>query len=293
MTTESAKTAYAREAMLILAPYKKRFENELENAFSRFGPENKVKEAMQYALKSQGKRFRPALVYMISDALGRGSDVTPSALAVEYFHTASLIADDLPSMDNDDFRRGVPTTHKVYGEATALLASYALIASGFEEIARNAENRDQIGRLAVLEAAKQMGNIGLIGGQCLDLVPEGKDKEHIIQIMQMKTVSLFDLSLSLGWLFGGGGEEKLSILHAMSTHFGLAFQILDDLDDRQKDADANRIVNYANLFGTKEAVLAVQEHIEGVFLCLKELKISSPSLEKLSHGLDIFSRSFL
>jgi geranylgeranyl diphosphate synthase type II len=292
MTTESAKIAYAKEAVQILEPYKARFEKELEEAFTRFGPENQVKEAMKYALRSQGKRFRPALVYMIADALQPDCDVTPAALAVEYFHTASLIADDLPCMDNDDFRRGVPTTHKVYGDATALLASYALIASGFEEIARNKSASDSVNRIAVLEAAKQMGNIGLIGGQCLDLVPKGVTKDDIIEIMQMKTVALFDLALSLGWLFGGGDASKIDLVHKMSFHFGIAFQILDDLDDRQKDSDANRVVNYANLFGTDEAVNAVQEHIKQLFSCLEALNISSKSFEKLSLGLKAFAKQF-
>jgi geranylgeranyl diphosphate synthase, type II len=301
MSRESAKVAYAKEALLIIQPYKERFETEMQKAFSTFGPDNSSRKAMEYALKGDGKRFRPALVYMVAEAIGAGIDVTSSCLAVEYFHTASLIADDLPSMDNDDFRRGIPTTHKVFGEASALLASYGLIALGFEEIARNAEalkdssfegTADTLVRIAVLEAARQMGNAGLIGGQCLDLYPESLTKEAILQIMEMKTVSLFDLSIVLGWLFGGGDQVKLPIVHKMALHFGLAFQIIDDLDDSQKDKEANRLVNYANLFGRDEAINAVKEHIEGFFSCMNELEISSEPLSKLAKGLSYFAGSF-
>ena len=294
--------AYAQEAISILTPYKMRFEENMQKAFSTFGPQNKVREAMEYALKGDGKRFRPALVYMIADALGNSIDVTPSCLAVEYFHTGSLIADDLPSMDNDDYRRGIPTTHKVFGEATALLASYALIASGFEEIAKNADHlkgtsfearADAVARLAVLEAAKQMGNSGLLGGQCLDLYPENLDRTGVLKIMQMKTVTLFDLPLTLGWLFGGGDMSKIDTVHQLALHFGLAFQIIDDLDDRQKDLEAKRAVNYANLFGTPEAVQVVQEQIARVFDCMESLGIKSQPFSKLCRGLSVFSNTFI
>ncbi len=224
----NVKVAYAKEALVILEPYKVQFEKELERAFDRFGPQNPVREAMQYALTGDAKRFRPALVFMMAESLNPECTVLSSALAVEYFHTASLIADDLPSMDNDGVRRGIPTTHKVYGEANALLASYALIASGFEEIARNAEvlqnNASETARLAVLEASRQMGNCGLIGGQSLDLCPPKMlDKACIEMIMQMKTVTLFDLAMSLGWLFGGGDHKRLQEVHTLAYHFGIAF----------------------------------------------------------------------
>lgn len=301
MTTQSAKQAYSQEAIKILTPYKMRFEQKMAHFFNRFGPHNTVREAMEYAMQGDAKRFRPALVYMISDALGHGIDVSASCLAVEYFHTSSLIADDLPSMDNDDFRRGKATTHKVYGEANALLASYGLIALGFEEIARNAESlkdtpfeqdSDTLVRLAVLEASKQMGNSGLLGGQCLDLAPEKLEREDILKIMEMKTVSLFDLSLTLGWLFGGGDQKKLPIVHQLALHFGLAFQIIDDLDDQEKDRAANRVVNYPNLFGAQEAITQVKSHLQAFFDCMKKLECRSEPFEKLAHGLLLLCKSF-
>src|SRR5947209_4745416 len=104
----------------VLNPYKERFEPHLTKAILSFGDKNNLRDACEYALSSGGKRFRPALVYMMGDALGGSKDIDGAALATEFFHTASLIADDLPCMDDDDMRRGRPTVHKMYGEATAL-----------------------------------------------------------------------------------------------------------------------------------------------------------------------------
>ncbi len=241
---------------------------------------------MEYALKGDGKRFRPALVYMVADGLKTGRNVTPAALAVEFFHTSSLIADDLPCMDNDDFRRGRATTHKVYGESVALLASYALIASGFEEIARNEVEDAEVSRLAVLQASKTMGAPGLIGGQYYDLFPKNLDKEMLVKTLEMKTCALFDLCMSLGWLFGGGKLSLLDELHKAAYHFGLAFQILDDLDDSQKDLDANRPVNFANRFGVKEAVEAVSFHCQAFQECLVKLGLHETPLQGLCAGLE-------
>ncbi len=288
----SAKAIFSEQAKVVLEPYKARFEKEMVEAFTSFGPQNSVRDAMEYALKGDGKRFRPALVYMVADGLNKAKNVSPAALAVEYFHTSSLIADDLPCMDNDDFRRGRATTHKVYGEAIALLASYALIASGFEEIAKNEAENPEISRLAVLQASKTMGAPGLIGGQFYDLFPKDLDREKLLMILDMKTCALFDLCMTLGWLFGGGNLALLGDVHKAAYHFGLAFQILDDLDDSQKDKEANRAVNFANLFGTNEAVYAVEANVRSFQESLKKLKLDQTPLFGLSEGLFILSRTF-
>jgi geranylgeranyl diphosphate synthase type II len=288
----SAKQVFSEQAKLILEPYKNRFEEEMQEAFSQFGKQNTVREAMEYALKGNGKRFRPALVYMVADGLNTGCNVTPAALAVEYFHTSSLIADDLPCMDNDDFRRGRATTHKVYGESVALLASYALIASGFEQIAKNETQDPEVSRLAVLQASRTMGVQGLIGGQFYDLFPKNLDKEKLLMILDMKTCALFDLCMTLGWLFGGGKLELLDVVHEAAYHFGMAFQILDDLDDSKKDAEANREVNFANRFGVKEAVDAVQESCKAFQVSLERLGLQDTPLSGLCAGLGALSKSF-
>src|SRR5437016_8742652 len=138
---EEAHALFAESIFKALAPYKARIEPAIVSSLSRFGEKTELRDACEYSLQTGGKRFRPAIVYMVTDALKSKNDVTDAALAVEFFHTASLIADDLPCMDNDDFRRGRPTTHKVYPESVALLASFALIAAGFEYIAMNSKVR--------------------------------------------------------------------------------------------------------------------------------------------------------
>lgn len=289
---KTAKEAFSEQAKLVLEPYKTRFEHEMHAAFSEFGPQNSVREAMEYALKGDGKRFRPALVFMVADGLNKGLNVVPASLAVEYFHTSSLIADDLPCMDNDDFRRGRATTHKVYGESIALLASYALIASGFEQIAKNETKDKEVTRLGILQASRTMGASGLIGGQYYDLFPKDLDKEKLLLILDMKTCALFDLCMSLGWLFGGGKLELLDEVHKAAYHFGMAFQILDDLDDSQKDKDANREVNFANRFGFDEAVRTVQESCNAFQHSLEKLGLQNTPLNNLCQGLYALSKTF-
>lgn len=272
-----------------LAPYRLRFEEMLRRAISDLGPENQLKSACAYALETPGKRFRPALVYMIADALGNHLPVDGAALAVEYFHTASLIGDDLPCMDNDDMRRGRPTTHKAYGESTALLASYALIAAGFEAIVCNgdalrsvstpfAKECDRLSALAVLHASREMGISGLIGGQFLDLFPTGFSREGVEEVIRKKTVSLFDLSFVLGWLFGGGEIARVAEVQRTACFFGKAFQILDDLDDAEKDAQNGRQVNFANCFGVEGAVGVIRECVQSFHAGLQSLGLCSLGL---------------
>lgn len=260
-----------------LKPYKARFENSLPEAFQRFGQESKIKEAMVYAVSNGGKRFRPALVFMMADALNPKADVSKAALTVEYFHTASLIADDLPCMDDDDERRGKPATHKVFGEAIALLASYGLIAQGFEQIAENAQ--------AVKEAASQMGPRGLIGGQYFDLFPKSFSKEHMMEMFQMKTVSLFDLSMVLGWLFAGGSQDRVPLVQKAAFHFGIAFQLLDDIDDMKQDIQAKNPSNFALQFGKEEACQTIREHVHLFSSTMHELGCQSLPLSFLADGL--------
>jgi len=119
--------------------YRERIEVEIENMISQMGDKTALRDACEYALKSGGKRLRPLFVLMISDALGNGLDAIQAALSVEFFHTSSLIADDLPCMDNDDERRSRPSLHRAFEESVALLASYTFIASGYEGFIKTVE----------------------------------------------------------------------------------------------------------------------------------------------------------
>lgn len=274
--------SYVHQLKSILPPYVQRFEKVLQQESLLLGEETKLRESFIYSLGGAAKRFRPALVYMVADSISDSKrDVDLCAFAVECFHAASLVADDLPCMDNDDFRRGRPTVHKVYGEPTALLASFALIAKGFEAIARNAT--EDIARpvlaQAILEASRTMGILGLIGGQYIDLFPQEPTREGIEKIHEMKTVSLFDLSMTLGWLFGGGDISQLPTIHQAAFHFGSAFQIVDDIDDYDQDVKIGKVHNFAVQFGIEEAKKAVSDHAEKCCLLLKELKIRGPLLE--------------
>ncbi len=273
---------------MIIAPHKIRFEELLKEHLSagEFGAVQELSEASHYALSSSGKRFRPAIVWMVGEALGRAKHehLDNAAFAVEYFHTSSLIADDLPCMDNDDMRRGVLTTHKAFSEATAILASFSLIALGFQSIARSKlcdkAHPDAVKR-AILESSRTMGASGLIGGQLVDLNPPDMSQKTIETIIDMKTGALFELSFTLGWIFGGGDIALLQHVRQLALHFGRAFQILDDIDDIEKDRLSGKTVNYALHFGVNRAIKAVDIHVrDAVDLMENRLKLYQECDEK-------------
>jgi len=194
-----------------------------------------IHQAMHYSLFAGGKRLRPILVLAAGEAAGsRLEPLLPAACAVELIHTYSLIHDDLPAMDNDDYRRGRPTCHKVYGEAVALLAGDALLTLAFAVLARTPATvpPERILR-ATGELATAAGSQGLIGGQVVDMEAEGQavNIEIIDYIHSHKTGSLIQACLRLGGILGGAGEEQLALLTRYGEALGLAFQITDDILD--------------------------------------------------------------
>ncbi|MBI3237198.1 MAG: polyprenyl synthetase family protein [Chlamydiales bacterium] len=222
--------------------HRDRIEQEIAKSIVAFGEKTKLRDACEYALTNGGKRFRPLIVLFIAEALGHGLNVYPAALSVEFFHTASLIADDLPCMDNDEERRDKPSLHKVYGESIALLASYALITAAFEKIHVNgsimreasppfSQFSDKACVLALESASYCSGILGATGGQFFDLFPPNQHLETIKQVIYKKTVTLFEVSFVLGWVFGGGDITKLERVKKAAYHFGMAFQTADDLGD--------------------------------------------------------------
>jgi geranylgeranyl diphosphate synthase type II len=291
LSVDLIKEKFLKQLTNTLSPYKERIEQSITTTIQTLDAKNQVRDACEYSLQGGGKRFRPAIVHIVAEALSTPCDVSGPATACEFFHTASLIADDLPCMDNDDVRRGRPTVHKVYGEAVSLLASLALIAAAFEIISKN-ENKT-LSAIASEHAARLNGIRYLIGGQYLDLFPQRLDREMIYEIITKKTVCLFELSFLFGWIFGGGNLEKTPKIQDIAFHFGSAFQILDDIDDMQKDAGAGRKVNFANLFGKKEAFHVVNQHLENFESGLQELQIFSKPLQGLAQSLHIFASSLL
>lgn len=277
----------------ILSPYQKKIEKELRLFIVKLGKDTPLRQACEYALLTEGKRFRPALVLMVANALMTQHEVIEAALAIEFFHTASLIADDLPCMDDDDSRRERPTLHKVYGEAKALLASYALIAAGYECLAKNSRllqesshpNAESICLLALENATFNTGIHGATGGQFLDLFPPEMTKEVLDETIQKKTVSLFEISMVLGWLFGGGNLAKLPLVKQAAYHYGMAFQMADDISDYQQDSAEKRAVNTVSLLGLDKTRELFYQDIEEYFRLLKELGIHSEEMAALGHFL--------
>lgn len=237
---------------MFLDRYRKRIEEGLQAAVMEMGEKNRLRDACEYSLMCGGKRVRPMIVFMVAEALHLDLDVLPAALSVEFFHTASLIADDLPCMDNDDFRRNRPSLHKEFGESLAILSSYTLIAAGYEGIYKNAavmrknssffEKANEALFLSLREATRCAGIQGATNGQFLDLFPPDSSWETIHKIIYQKTVTLFEIAFIFGWLFGGGNPASLEPLRSCAYHLGMAFQIADDLEDDLQDVSSFTIV---------------------------------------------------
>ena len=190
--------------------------------------------SMKYSLTAGGKRLRPILLMAAADvAGGRGEDFIQVACAIEMIHTYSLIHNDLPAMDNDDYRRGKLTNHKVYGEAMAILAGDALLTQAFEVMLRQPGVPADVLLKVVREMAIAAGPNGMVGGQAIDLESEGKHvpMETLKKLHMGKTGALFRAAIRSGAILAGADEKQLADLTAYADAFGLAFQITDDILD--------------------------------------------------------------
>lgn len=191
-------------------------------------------DSMEYSLTAGGKRLRPILVMAAADAVGaKGTDFLHVACAIEMIHTYSLIHDDLPAMDNDDYRRGKLTNHKVYGEAMAILAGDALLTQAFEVILRQEGVPAEVLLQVVREMSVAAGPDGMVGGQVIDMLSEGK-KISMAELRKMhmgKTGALFRAAIRSGAIMAGADEKQLEALTTYADCFGLAFQITDDILD--------------------------------------------------------------
>lgn len=228
-----SKAPFSLEAFLLDAT------GQVNKALDGFLPKAKTKpstihEAMRYSLFAGGKRMRPAVCLAAARACG-GTDVDalPMACAVECIHTYSLIHDDLPAMDNDDFRRGKPTNHKVYGEAIAILAGDGLLTQAFEILAQAAPTPRYGYNTLVLELAKASGSLQLIAGQVADVEAEGKQvgQAQLKFIHERKTSALLCCSVRLGGMSANCSPAQLKALTAFGYNVGLAFQVIDDILD--------------------------------------------------------------
>jgi geranylgeranyl diphosphate synthase, type II len=204
-----------------------------------------IYKAMRYSVLQGGKRIRPLLVIEACKACGGTlKDALPSASAVEMIHAYSLIHDDLPSMDNDDYRRGRLTCHKVFGEANAILAGDALLPLALNIMSKEMDPKRAV--KAIAELSDAIGTRGMVGGQVLDLEYKNKkkDRKTLIFINQLKTSRLFEASASLGAIAAGAGPKEVKAMGAFGRYFGTSYQIIDDILDKD---------DYARAFGIEKA----------------------------------------
>ncbi len=219
-----------------MAGYKAYIETYLADFYTQFHdlPQSALFSAMEYSLLAGGKRLRPCLAMEFCRLCGADPhQAAPFAAAVEMIHNYSLIHDDLPSMDNDDFRRGRPTNHRVYGEAMAILAGDALLTDAFmvASTAQLADPKDMAFAIGTL--AECAGSLGMVGGQVLDIASGERQlsEQEVIDIQTRKTGALINAACVLGVIAGGGSEEQIDAAAQFAAGIGMAFQIRDDMLD--------------------------------------------------------------
>jgi geranylgeranyl diphosphate synthase, type II len=268
----------------------------------------RLRESITYSLAAGGKRLRPALVLECAAACGSGnvgssepgvvsasstphSSALAAAVAIELIHTFSLVHDDLPAMDDDDLRRGVPTNHKVFGEAMAILAGDAMVTLAFETIATAAD--PALVPALVRELAAAAGPAGMIGGQVLDMEGEQKNLElpELQQIHRMKTGALLTCACRMGAI-AARANDRLDAITEYGRHLGLAFQIVDDVLDvtstpeqlgkhTNKDAGSGKNT-YPRLLGVEASRAAALDHTKSAISALAELGPAADGLRTIA-----------
>jgi geranylgeranyl diphosphate synthase type II len=245
----------------------------------------KIYNAMRYSLLAGGKRLRPILCLASCELVGGTVEMAmPTACALEMIHTMSLIHDDLPAMDNDDYRRGRLTNHKVYGEDIAILAGDGLLAYSFEYVVAHTKNVPPLQVLRVIEhLGRAVGAAGLVGGQVMDLECEGKSDisaETLTFIHTHKTGALLETCVLTGAILGGAKEDDLVKLSKYAQNIGLAFQIIDDILDitataeelgktAGKDLQAQK-ATYPSIWGMEASKVQAQQLIEDAIAQLSD-----------------------
>ncbi|HBV96850.1 MAG: geranyl transferase [Peptococcaceae bacterium BICA1-7] len=237
-----------------------------------------IHEALRYSLFAGGKRLRPALALAAAEVInGCRRDIMPAACSLELIHTYSLIHDDLPAIDNDDLRRGMPTCHKKYGEAIAILAGDALLTMAFELLSmcpvNNSITPERLIKV-ISEISRAAGVGGLIGGQVVDIVSSSRniDGSVLEYIHRNKTGAMYRVSVRTGAILSGAADDDLERLTRYADHLGLAFQITDDILDLVGDEKSigkpvhsdlkNEKATYPSLYGMEKALLMSQEEKE-------------------------------
>jgi geranylgeranyl diphosphate synthase, type II len=302
VATDNVQKTPPEEATFNLAAYlkerQKLCDNALDQAIPIIYPE-KIYEAMRYSLLAGGKRVRPILCLATCEMMGGTIEMAmPTACAVEMIHTMSLIHDDLPAMDNDDYRRGKLTNHKVYGEDVAILAGDGLLALAFEFVALQTPpsvNRELVLQV-VVRLGRALGAAGLVGGQVVDLDSEGKldiSLETLNFIHRYKTAALLEACVVCGGIITGASPEDVQRLTRYAQNIGLAFQIIDDILDitstqeqlgktAGKDQKANK-VTYPSLWGLEESRSKAQELVKEACAELEPFGERAKPLQAIAH----------
>ena len=271
-------------------------------ALDRFLPKAKTRPstihtAMRYSLFAGGKRLRPVLCLAAAEACGGADDALPAACAVECIHTYSLIHDDLPAMDDDDFRRGKPTNHKVFGEGIAILAGDGLLTQAFEVLAQAKATKRYSPQAMILELASAAGSLQLIAGQVADLEGEGKkiSESDLRYIHERKTSALLRCAVTLGGMSANCSPAQLRALSDFGYHVGLAFQVIDDILDvtqtseqlgktAGKDVAAQK-ATYPSVVGLEKSRALARRLTAKAYDALKPFKGRARALEALAKYL--------
>ena len=250
-------------------------EDYLKNIYKKFRtePQTQLFDAMEYSLLAGGKRLRPVLAYEFCRMCGgQWQDAAPFAAAIEMIHTYSLIHDDLPCMDNDDFRRGRPTNHKVFGKGMAVLAGDALLTDAFMIASMGKLPQPWTMADAISLMAEGAGSLGMVGGQVLDIMSQERElsEQEVLDIQSRKTGRLINIACCLGAMAGGASRNQFEAASQFASGLGLAFQIRDDMLDvigtREEmgkgvgtDAEKNTFVR---LYGLEKCETLVQQYTD-------------------------------
>ncbi|MGG0716548.1 polyprenyl synthetase family protein [Robertmurraya massiliosenegalensis] len=288
-----------RSKVELLAPFiqknKELLEEQLRASVNRMNAPEMIKESMLYSLEAGGKRIRPMLLFATIDAFGEKIDKgLLTAAAIEMVHTYSLIHDDLPSMDNDDLRRGRPTNHKVYGDAFAILAGDALLTYSFQLIAETADVNADTKLNLIRELAIAAGAEGMVGGQVADMNGENRSLtlDELEYIHIHKTGKLLAFSAVAGALLAGASSTAIEQFKSFAHHLGLAFQIRDDILDLEGNEEKlgkrvgsdefNHKSTYPSLLTMDGAKKALAREIEQAKKILQETGLNTVLLEELT-----------
>jgi len=280
--------------------------HEIEEILAKYLPEQMnyqkvIMEAMEYSLMAGGKRLRPMLMKETYELFGgKGEVIEPFMAAIEMIHTYSLVHDDLPAMDNDDYRRGRKTTHVVYGEAMGILAGDALLNYAFETAAQAftlyPDKSLQIGKALQVLAGKA-GIYGMIGGQVVDIESAGKSisKEILDFIYELKTSALIESSMMIGAILAGAKDDEIQKIETIAKNVGIAFQIQDDILDVTSSVEVlgkpilsdekNEKTTYVTLVGLEQAKKYVEQISNEAIEVLKSFAYDNPFLEELLREL--------